>query len=73
MIEPDNLDSITEVDTLWVIDTLDHLTDIETSLGALLLVVDLVVTENLTINRMHGSQRFHHRRPFPELTALFAR
>lgn len=73
VVEPDKLGSITEVDTLWVIDSLDHLTDIETSLGALLSVVDLVVTENVTLNRTHGHQRFHHRRPFPELTALFAR
>jgi 2-polyprenyl-3-methyl-5-hydroxy-6-metoxy-1,4-benzoquinol methylase len=72
VIEPGQLDSITEVDTLWVIDTLDHLTDIETSLGALLSTVSLVITENLSITRAHGRQRFHHRRPFPEFTALFA-
>jgi hypothetical protein len=73
VIEPDKLDSITEVDTLWVIDTLDHLPDIDASLGALLSAIDLVVTENLSITRGHGRQRFHYRRPFPKLTALFAR
>ncbi|MGH3928604.1 MAG: zf-HC2 domain-containing protein [Pseudonocardiaceae bacterium] len=73
VIEPGDLGAINAPDTLWVIDTLDHLTDIESSLGEMLSVVDLVVTENLTINRGHGRQRFHHRRPFPEHTALFAR
>lgn len=72
VIEPGQLDSITEVDTLWVIYTLDHLTDIETSLGTLLSAVGPVITENLSITRAHGRQRFHYRRPFPELTALFA-
>ncbi|MGH3548174.1 MAG: hypothetical protein ACRDQU_08680 [Pseudonocardiaceae bacterium] len=73
MIEPDKFDSINEMGTLWVIDTLDHLTDIETSLGTLLSVVDLLITENLTLNRTHSSQRFHYRRPVCELTALFGR
>lgn len=72
VIEPGELGSITEPDTLWVIDTLDHLTDIESSLGPVLSVVDLVVTENLTLNRGHGRQRFHYRRPLPEITTLFA-
>ncbi|MGH3564948.1 MAG: hypothetical protein ACRDRH_02720 [Pseudonocardia sp.] len=72
MIEPGELGSITAPDTLWVIDTLDHLVDIETSLGPVLQVVDLMVTENLMINRGHGRQRFHIRRPFAELADLFA-
>jgi hypothetical protein len=73
VIEPDNLDVIAEFDTLWVIDTLDHLSNIEASLGPLLSVVNLVVTENLSTTRGHGRQRFHYRRTFPELAALFAR
>ncbi|MPZ66041.1 MAG: hypothetical protein GEU83_11180 [Pseudonocardiaceae bacterium] len=73
MIEPGELGSIPEPDTLWVIDTLDHLTDIESSLGSVLSVVDLIVTENLTVNRGHGRQRFHSRRPFPAIATLFAR
>ena len=72
VIEPSELDSVEAPDTLWLIDTVDHLTDIKTSLGATLSAVDLMVTENLTIPRGHGPQRFHHRRPFTHLFAHFA-
>lgn len=73
VIEPGELTSINTPDTLWVLDTLDHLTDIETSLGTVLPRVDLMVTENLTTNRGHGRQRFHTRRPYAELVDVFAR
>ncbi|MFD2422416.1 methyltransferase domain-containing protein [Amycolatopsis pigmentata] len=73
VIEPNELDTLAAPDTLWIIDTLDHVVDIDTSLRTVLAVVDLVVTENLTANRGHGRQGFHIRRPFTELTALFAR
>lgn len=72
VVEPGELSSIPTPNTLWVIDTLDHLTDIVTSLGEVLAVVDLVVCENLTAQRGHGSQRFHFRRPFPEIAEVFA-
>jgi SAM-dependent methyltransferase len=72
VIEPSEIGSLTAPDTLWVIDTLDHLADIETALGPVLPMVNLMVTENLAINRGHGRQRFHIRRPLAELTALFA-
>lgn len=62
VIEPNELDSRTAPDTLWIIDTLDHLVNIETSLATLLSVVDRMVTENLTTNHGHGRQRFHIRR-----------
>jgi SAM-dependent methyltransferase len=73
VIEPGELASISTPDALWVIDTLDHLPDIETSLGSVLPTVDLMVTENLTANRGHGQQRFHIRRPYAALVTLFAR
>lgn len=73
VVEPGELTSINAPDTLWVIDTLDHLADIETSLGPMLPTVELMVTENLTANRGHGQQRFHIRRPYAELVALFTR
>lgn len=47
--------------------------DIETSLGTVLSVIDLMVTETLTTHRGHGQQRFHIRRPYTELATLFAR
>lgn len=73
VIEPSELTSIIAPDTLWVVDTLDHLVDIETSLGTVLSAVDLMITENLTTHRGHGQQRFHIRRPYAELATLFAR
>lgn len=73
VVEPDDLDSVDAPDALWVIDTLDHLADIDTSLGPILRVVDLMVTENLTLDRGHGRQRFHIRRSYPDLAALFRR
>lgn len=72
VIEPGEIDSVTAPDALWVIDTLDHLVDIEASLGSVLPAVALMITENLAVNRGHGRQRFHIRRPFAELAALFA-
>ena len=73
VVEPGCLSTINPPDTLWIIDTLDHLADIESSLGAILSTVDLVITEDLTASQGHGRQRLHHRRPFSELTTVFAR
>jgi hypothetical protein len=72
VIEPSELDRIPPPDTLWIIDTLDHLSDIEDSLGSLLSVADLVICENIAVQRTHGRQRFHHRRPHSEITELFS-
>lgn len=70
--EPDSLGD-TKPDALWIIDTIDHLTDPEHSLAPLLANVSVMVTENITATRKHGNQRFHHRRPINELTDLFQR
>jgi SAM-dependent methyltransferase len=60
-------------DALWLIDTLDHLPDIQRALGPQLACARLVITENLRNSRAHGTQGFHHRRPFAEIQATFAR
>jgi SAM-dependent methyltransferase len=59
-------------DTIWIIDTLDHLDDIEAWLGADLSTVDRVICENLTEQRGHGSQGFHHRRTYDETAVPLA-
>lgn len=73
LIEPAYLDRAPTADTLWIIDTLDHLADIDASLETVLSSVHLVITENLTDDRAHGRQRFHHRRPFLETALAFSR
>ncbi|MGW0251129.1 class I SAM-dependent methyltransferase [Nocardia goodfellowii] len=71
-IEPDQLQLLrTPPDALWIIDTLDHLTSIEQSLGAAITSTRLVITEDLSGSRSHGTQRFHHRRPLATVAKLF--
>jgi SAM-dependent methyltransferase len=60
-------------DALWIIDALDHLPDIEQSLGRMLTAATVVVTEDLREDREHGRQRFHHRRPYGDVLDLFGR
>jgi hypothetical protein len=60
-------------DTLWIIDTLDHLPDIPVTLGPVLQRVDRVICENLRTARPHGGQGFHHRRTHAEVSDLLAR
>lgn len=59
-------------DCLWIIDTLDHIPDIETALGTILDGAETAITENLATSQAHGSQRFHVRRPFEALRQTFA-
>lgn len=73
LVEPSELDQVIhDVEALWIIDTLDHLTDIGTSIGQALSTVRLVITESLSNDRSHGAQRFHQRRPTAEIAQLFA-
>lgn len=71
-VEPDRLAPPYDADTLWIIDTLDHLPDPYTALHEVLAAVRVVVTENLHHDRGHGTQRFHHRMAPDELTEFFA-
>lgn len=58
---------------LWIMDALDHIQDLDTDLSELLPAADLLICENLTASRAHGRQRFHRRRPLPEIEAVFHR
>lgn len=73
VLEPQELHLAPKPDALWIIDTLDHLPDIDTSLGQILNDVDVVVCENLTSDRAHGKQGFHHRRNLQEIADIFRR
>lgn len=73
VVEPNQIEQAPAPDALWLIDTLDHLEDVDDHLGTVLSIVDTVVTENLTIHHGHSRKQFHHRRPFEELHALFQR
>ncbi|HEX9358512.1 MAG TPA: HAD-IA family hydrolase [Streptosporangiaceae bacterium] len=72
IIDPRDVADLPPVDTLWIIDTLDHLPDLHRALSPLLTSVCMVVTENLANNRAHGSQGFHHRRRPADIEAVFA-
>jgi SAM-dependent methyltransferase len=71
--DPCHLDSQAQVDTLWVIDTLDHLDDIAAWLGPALGHAERVICEDLTEPRAHGHQAFHFRRTHTEVAETFAR
>lgn len=70
--DPRDVAELPATDALWIIDTLDHLPDIQGALSPLLASAHLVVTENLANSRAHGSQGFHHRRPRADIEAVFA-
>lgn len=64
VVEPRQLGTLPEPDVIWIIDTLDHLADLDGQLGPLLPGTRLLVCEDLREDRTHGAQRFHHpRRP----------
>jgi hypothetical protein len=70
--DPRDLDPPPPADTLWIIDTLDHLPDITATLGPVLQRVDLVICENLRSARAHGGQGFHQRRSRTVISGMFA-
>ena len=70
--DPRQLDPPPPADTLWIIDTLDHLPDIPAVLGPVLRRVDQVICENLRTARAHGGQGFHQRRTHAEVSDLLA-
>lgn len=71
VVEPQELSG--SHDVVWIIDTLDHIADIDKQLGPVLAGARLVICENMSSRRAHGRQRFHHRRPSGQLTRMFAR
>jgi hypothetical protein len=72
MIAPGQLGE-TEADTLWIIDTLDHLPNIEATLGSRLSTVDRVLCENLRLPQRQGGQGFHQRRSLAAIAEVFSR
>jgi SAM-dependent methyltransferase len=70
--DPRHLDPPPPADTLWIIDTLDHLPDIPATLRPVLQRVDRVICENLHTTRTHGGQGFHQRRSHTEISDMFA-
>lgn len=72
VIEPEQIDAHPLPDALWLIDTIDHLDDIDATLGAILLRVKVLITENFSDHdNAHSSKRFHHRRPYTQISACF--
>jgi SAM-dependent methyltransferase len=71
--QPADLPTTPAPDILWIIDTLDHIPDLDAALGNLLHRVRLAICENLQIARGHGRQGFHHRRPLSTIDSTFAR
>lgn len=69
--EPGHIPAGTGADTLWIIDTLDHLPDPAASIGHLLADARTVICEQFDADRGHGRQGFHYRRPARETAALF--
>jgi hypothetical protein len=70
--EPGKLSAGHCADTLWIIDTIDHLADPQESIGHLLATVRIIICERLTADRAHGQQGFHYRRPAAAITGLYA-
>jgi Putative zinc-finger len=70
-IEPGDLPAGLAADTLWIIDTIDHLADPASSIGRLLFTVRIVISERMTADRAHGRHRFYRRRPATEIHQLY--
>jgi hypothetical protein len=70
--DPRDISTVPAADAVWVIDTLDHLPDLDQALGRLLQSACLVITENLHDRKAHGAQGFHHRRAATDVQAGFA-
>lgn len=70
VVEPQQLGTLPQPDVLWIIDTLDHLSDLDGQLGPLLSETRLLVCEDLSEDRTHGAQRFHNRRQPGELAGF---
>ncbi|MFE6164145.1 hypothetical protein ACFQ7F_35100 [Streptomyces sp. NPDC056486] len=71
VVEPAQVDDAPDTDALWIIDTLDHLTQPHQELTHTLLNVSAVITENISIHKGHGTQGFHNRRSAHELISFF--
>lgn len=72
LIDPEHLAAIPPVDTLWIIDTLDHIPDPVPQLRSVLGQVDRLICENIH-NPRSGGQGFHLRRPASQLRDIFRR
>ncbi|MEV7006659.1 class I SAM-dependent methyltransferase [Streptosporangium sp. NPDC051022] len=73
VVEPGEVPAELAIDALWIVDTLDHLADLDTALGTLLRRVRVVVCENLTVRRGVSGKGFHHHRPAEQIAAAFTR
>jgi 2-polyprenyl-3-methyl-5-hydroxy-6-metoxy-1,4-benzoquinol methylase len=72
-VEPGNVHIAPKPDVLWITDTLDHLPDPTQELDDILSHVTLVISEDQSTERSHGTQRFHHRRSLGHINELFQR
>lgn len=59
-------------EAIWMIDSLDHVADIDAQLGEHLTHASIVITENPAINRAHGPGSFHIRRSVEAIDEAFA-
>jgi hypothetical protein len=69
--EPGELPAVLAADTLWIIDTIDHLADLAADIGRLLATVKIIICERMTADRAHGQHGFYHRRPATEIHHLY--
>ncbi len=71
--EPGHLPQPLSADTMWIIDTLDHLPDLEASIGHLLATtrIRIIICENPAAGRGHGHQGFHHRRHATDIAMFY--
>ncbi|WP_443079012.1 class I SAM-dependent methyltransferase [Streptosporangium sp. NBC_01495] len=73
VVEPAQTYGMPCPDALWIIDTLDHLPDIEATLGHLLEGVRVVVCEDLAVRRGVTRKGFHQSLDLDEVVRIFER
>ncbi len=71
VIEPPQIHAQPTPDALWIIDTIDHLSNIDDTIGPLLSRTPTLITERLDIKRGGNRKRFHHRRTRDQLCDVF--
>ncbi|MGW6388982.1 class I SAM-dependent methyltransferase [Streptomyces sp. NPDC055103] len=70
--QPDALPAALAPQVVWIVDTLDHIPDLESQLAPLLGQCQLVISEAQQPFRAHGDNRYYIRRTPCELDSFFA-
>ncbi|WP_158578652.1 class I SAM-dependent methyltransferase [Spongiactinospora rosea] len=73
VVDPDHVRTLPPFDAVWIIDTLDHLPDIDAAIGPLMRTTQVLVCENLAVPRGVTGKGFHRQLTLAQFTELASR